>query len=449
MPPSIFIDFSLPNSTTWFYFSVILAIALFFKFSRIFSLRNWDVLALFAMVPGLLLVQEAHELRRQATQLANAARIYAMPDDGGVGKAIAGSLEGPARLRDDMANQRLWWGYFVLIAGSAYWLLRCLIDTALIERPALHPNLNPAGLAWLALALFASLGVVAVTKRVTGELPLGSPHVVIQEAEVRATKLVQSTSGIDSERVQWWVERTLSGTCHLAVVVGLILVGRRHFGTTTVGVAAATAYLLLPYIAVHLTKVEHVLPSALLVWAVVIYQRPAVSGALLGLAGGWFLFPLLVVPVWAHFYKRRGMGRFLAAFAVAAGISLALVAFALWANDRFTWRIPTIISVPELKNWRVPGAEGFWTGIYWAYRLPVFICALAFVVLTAFWPEPKDLGHVLALSCAHLLGAQLWYARGGGTYVLWYLPLLLLMVFRPTMADRLPPDMVADQSSPV
>ena len=61
---SIFLDFNLPNATTWFYFSGLLAIALFFKFSRLLSIRNWDVLTLFLLVPGLLLVQ--HLLDRVA-----------------------------------------------------------------------------------------------------------------------------------------------------------------------------------------------------------------------------------------------------------------------------------------------------------------------------------------------------------------------------------------------
>src|SRR5436305_14850805 len=54
---SIFLDFNLPNAATWFYFSLLLAVALFFKFSRLLSFRNWDVLTVFLLVPGLLLLQ--------------------------------------------------------------------------------------------------------------------------------------------------------------------------------------------------------------------------------------------------------------------------------------------------------------------------------------------------------------------------------------------------------
>src|SRR5207244_361774 len=57
---SIFFEFNLHNATTWFYFSLLLAIALFFKFTRLLSVRNWDVLTLFLLVPGLLLLQEAN-----------------------------------------------------------------------------------------------------------------------------------------------------------------------------------------------------------------------------------------------------------------------------------------------------------------------------------------------------------------------------------------------------
>src|SRR5437764_12824899 len=58
-PLSIFLDFNLPNATTWFYFSFLLAIALFFKFLRILSVRNLDVVMMFLLVPGLLVVQSA------------------------------------------------------------------------------------------------------------------------------------------------------------------------------------------------------------------------------------------------------------------------------------------------------------------------------------------------------------------------------------------------------
>jgi len=75
----------------------------------------------------------------------------------------------------------------------------------------------------------------------------------------------------------------------------------------------------------------------------------------------------------------------------------------------------------------------------------VFIAYLAMLGTTAIWPSPKNLAHVLALSAAAIIGVQFWYTdeRGpymeqGLTYILWYLPLLLLLTFRPNLADRRP-----------
>jgi hypothetical protein len=73
-------------------------------------------------------------------------------------------------------------------------------------------------------------------------------------------------------------------------------------------------------------------------------------------------------------------------------------------------------------------------GVNWVYRIPVFIAYVTFVLATAFWPAPKNLAHVLALSAAVLIGTQLWYGDRGGIYVLWYLPFLLLVIFRPNLA---------------
>src|SRR5438094_8196801 len=61
----IFENFWLPNATTWFYFSLLLAVALFFKFSRLLSVRNWDVVTVFLLVPGMLLIEDAQPTASQ------------------------------------------------------------------------------------------------------------------------------------------------------------------------------------------------------------------------------------------------------------------------------------------------------------------------------------------------------------------------------------------------
>jgi len=66
----VFQNFWLPNATTWFYFSLLLAVALFFKFSRLFSVRNWDVVTIFLLVPGILLIEDAQPGPQQKRQAA-------------------------------------------------------------------------------------------------------------------------------------------------------------------------------------------------------------------------------------------------------------------------------------------------------------------------------------------------------------------------------------------
>src|SRR5262249_13203088 len=134
---SIFFDFNLPNATSWFYFSLLLAVALFFKFSRLLSVRNLDVITLFLLVPGLLLLQEAPGLLREAD-------------------ANGGSNGLPAA-----AQLLRWLGYLWLLSGSVYFVVRCLFDLALVRRPALSPNLNLSGLGCLGAALFGCLVSVA------------------------------------------------------------------------------------------------------------------------------------------------------------------------------------------------------------------------------------------------------------------------------------------------
>jgi hypothetical protein len=179
---------------------------------------------------------------------------------------------------------------------------------------------------------------------------------------------------------------------------------------------------------------------AWMVWAVFCYRRPTLAGVFLGVAAGGVLFPVLTAPVWFSFYWRRGAGRFAGAFVLSAVLTLALTAGVLWARyGTQDWHSAEALA--RWQPWRAPptDAHGVWQGVFWVYRLPVFIAYAACVVTTLFWPAPKNLAHVLALSAAVLIGIQFWCADNGGVYVLWYLPFLLLLVFRPNLSAAQPP----------
>ncbi len=456
-PVSIFLNFNLPNATTWFYFSFLLAMALFFKFSRLISIRDLDIVTIFVLVPGLLLIQEARqsqELTRNkvATDLAS---VVAGSSGQALGNPFAGSTNSAQLVINRSAEEAqysssLWVGYLWLLCGSAYFLFRCFLDLLLVRRPALGPNLNFGGLAWLGMALFICLAVVAYRPITRLEVAhLGSKNVEEKQSPVEVKETVGRTTAFfrvaeKSLEPNFLFNRTFAILCHLSVIVGLIMVGARHFGSLTSGMAAATFYLLLPYTGYYVGQVHHVWPMALMIWAVVLYKHPTFSGLFLGIAVGTVFFPALVVPVWIGFYWKRGAGRFSAACLLTAGFCLGITGLMLWLDNNLGSIITNTLAIPDWQPWKVPEQEGFWTGVHWAYRMPVFIAYIALAIMTALWPNPKNLAHLLAMSTAVLIGIQFWYADRGGVYVLWYLPFFLLLIFRPNMSERRPPQINPD-----
>src|SRR5262245_17099363 len=324
-PSSIFFDFNLPNASTWFYFSFLLAMALFFKFSRLLSVRNWDVVMVFLLVPGLLLLQEARPNttvpeKHPATAVSSVAasvagQALAMPATGLTGvAAVAKTAEvAPSPVR--------WFGYLWLLCGSVYFLVRCLSDLALVRRPALAPNLSFGGLAWLGATLFICLVAVAFRQPDRGpNAPVVNGRNAPADDEVSKIGKESVAFELAQQPFERWVLRGFALLCHLACVAGLVLVGRLHFQDGLGGMAAATFYLILPYTGHHVGQAHHVWPAALLVWALVAYRKPMIAGSLLGLAAGTAYFPALLFPLWFSFYWRRGAGRFAAAFVLMAGL---------------------------------------------------------------------------------------------------------------------------------
>ena len=404
---SIFFEFELPNPTTWFYFSALLAMALFFKFSRLLSMRNLDVLTLYLFTPGLLLLAEGtHDF----------------------------------------------FGYLWLMIASLYFLGRCLIDMAFVRRPSLGSNLDLSGLAWLAGALFVSLVAVAGRQPAGDEKKDDSKGDPIGKLPKQIEKAIQPMAppDVDDSRLYLWAERGLALLCHLSVVVALVLIGWRHFDDVRAGMSAATFYLLLPYTFLLLPdsplgvgRWDHAWPMSLMLWAVFCYRRPVLSGMFLGVATGTAFFLLVALPVWLSFYRYRGATRFLVSFVVSALLGLAVLGGLLWINGELPSGLRSDWTTFDWQPWKHPAATtpGFWrfARMPAAYRVPVVFATMVLVIGSAFWPTPKNLAHLIALSAATLISIQFWYADRGGVYVLWFLPLLLLLVFRPNLSSTAPP----------
>ena len=420
MVASIFLDFRLPNSASWFYFSFFLTLALFFQFNRVFSLRNWDLLALFLFTPGFLLVQEANQL-----------------------SAASASPADPAGwdLSDRAVRERVI-GYVWLLAACAFWFTRCIVDLGVGRRPPVTANLNMPGLLWFGGALFLCLAAVAFSRPEDPWTPVGRRPAVLSGVEQGAASVFSQaqtgTNGPPTAEALFYVSRSFAVLGHAVVVAGLIFLGWRHFRDLPTGVAAGGLYLLVPYAAYHFGQVHHVWPAALMLWAVFAFNRPTLAGALLGLAVGIAFFPLALLPVWCQFFRGRGIGRFLGGFcgaAILAGAATILSAYLTGGYNDATMGGPYW---PDWVPGKAPAAEGIWAGAHWAYRLPVFIAYAGFVLTTWLWPPVRNVGQLVAVSAAVLIGIQFWFADRGGQYVLWFAPLLIIVVLRPNLTDLQP-----------
>ncbi len=393
------------NEPTWFYLSLLLILAVFFKFGRIWSVRNLDLVLLLALAPGLLLVR--------STNL--------MPSV----------------------------GYSFLFAVTGLLLLRLLLDAAFTRRPRLEQNLNTAGMAFLCASalLFQITKItteqpdVAAVRTVRGaddllkrqDVSTSPPETTDPKTEtgpagrLLATPVLPLAGGAEVAAA-----RTMAILSHLAVMLGLIAVGRWHFSDTSMGIAMAALYLLLPCTAYDVSKVNHLLPAALIIWSVAMHRRPMVAGILLGLACGTVFFPIFLLPIWMAFYWKRGALKF--GFALVLTGAVLLGSLIMTSADSNSFKQQTLGSIDwSVLTFQAENGAGFW-GLYNpAYRIPVFATFVVMLIALTIWPTRKNLEHLLAHSTAVVVATQFWYPHQGGVYVLWYLPLMLVVTFRPRL----------------
>ncbi|MDB4787040.1 hypothetical protein OAG29_03660 [Planctomycetaceae bacterium] len=119
------------NLSTWLYYSGLLTIAVFFKFNRLWSLRNIDLFLLLAISPGLLLVKHGE---------------------------VSGYV--PEGQQFHTAYLGYWWLFFVSIIV----LIRLLSDSRFKRRPRLEQNLNISGMLFLAVSAITFLMAKAATE---------------------------------------------------------------------------------------------------------------------------------------------------------------------------------------------------------------------------------------------------------------------------------------------
>ena len=220
-------------SSSWAYLSTILMVSIFFKFNRLISIRNVDIILLALLSPGLLMVQHGEQQRRtheaeirklgRDLHQQNGRAITQTPGDpantAGPGRASAeppasqevvingeipleeskedqtkppGSATNgeapdpvpqslaavPDRLQDRIVGIRKnidtivanqSWGYAWLFLIGACLMTRMLADPYMIRRPLLEPNLEFSGLTFLTVVLLVFLIANVISATVTQE----------------------------------------------------------------------------------------------------------------------------------------------------------------------------------------------------------------------------------------------------------------------------------------
>jgi hypothetical protein len=428
--PDILFHYERVNPTSWAYLSSLLMLALYFKFNRVLSVRNVDLFLLILLAPGLLLVQWSWENR----EAENALRIEHL-------------------------------GFLWLLTTELILLARLLFDNAMARRPLLDPNLNAAGLLFMgsSLLFFLMANVVTgdpraedllpgrTTAEVRGEdvensfatdgpgffllyrLPRISTQTVIKAnpAAERQTPLAEVR---EERRIQEATARVMAIISHVLIVTGMLLIGYRHFDNITMGIAAATMYLLLPYTALWTGSPQHALLGALLVWAIALYRRPFLAGMMIGLATGTVYYPAFLIPLWCSFYWMRGLKRFIAGVVLMLGVFVLTLAFTATDTERFIATLLQMFGLRLPMNANLKGIWQFWNPVF---RYPIIAAFAALSFGFTLWPFQKNLATLISCTGAVMAAAQFWHAYDGGIFIAWFLPLMLLMIFRPNLEDRI------------
>lgn len=327
------------------------------------------------------------------------------------------------------------WGYVWLFSIGLAWLVRLLCDSTMIRRPLIAPNLSVGGLAFMGVAVFVFL-MANVISRAPIPDPAGGGFQEVRMDALLAYQQQQGPGYAVLGAIPDFAQKLLVVLSHLGIVVGIVLVGHRHFFNATNGIGAAVLYLMLPYTSQMTGRLDHILPAALIVFAILFYRRPLVSGTLLGAACGCVYYPLFLLPMWASFYWKRGLFRFGGSVAVVL-LVMAIGLVSLPDGPGFLSELKRMFGIflPATS-----GLLGIWDakigGWDASYRLPVLAAFVVLAISLFFWPSPKNLGTLLSCSAAVMVACQFWHGYGGGLYMAWYLPILLLTIFRPNLEDR-------------
>lgn len=449
------------SPTTWFYLSALMITGIFFKFYRVLSVRNMDIAALLFFGPSMLLMMFGYV---QAGYII----MFCMTLFYAIRLLLDGLMVRRPLLEPNLDSSGMRFtciSLLIFLAGSIA-ISVCPLEIKpgselMTQQPLSLENAlrisqiknqqeltdsaqRGPGYPWFhefALTPLSSAAPVPEVKEPSQvENNTHGSDAADNFASLSPTlnptpSSLSSTTALNLNESHVYWTKILAIMGHILIVTGIIAVGYFHFGNFDTGVSAAVLYLLLPYSYQFATRLDHIIPAAFLIWALVFYRRPWVSGFLIGMASTLVYYPWFLLPLWISFYWRRGAVR----FTMSAIITMLIMGLTIlvFSQSRESC-VDNIVNMMGCVGmfWHRP--QGFWDVAVSdiAYRIPVLAayCALCFSLI--FWPSQKNLGVLLSCSAAVLLGSQLCHPYQGGLYMAWYLPFLILTIFRPNLEDR-------------
>lgn len=357
-------------------------------------------------------------------------------------------------------------------------LLRCVWAAMTPAQTPLQLNIREPRMQW-ALILFAlSLHVLTLYERHigdvglwsaiggeyllrTGQLPYGTEfgancvygplmYVLFIPAGLFASyiqEVPQLGQVILGEFNNWQAMRGVQTTELLLDLVTLYLLYQiaRRQGDHVAGLAVVFVYAISPYIIgmrseIGLERASHIAGIPFILAAMLLLGRPILAGLLLGFVTGMLYYPLFLAPLWCAYIwhthgVRKGL-RFLTSYAAVGLVCVIMLTSMVQPIDEAASPLGAFIDdtiaqqqfkdgygnsqlsfwgqYPALATWGKPGAG-------------ILYCL--FCLMLAFVAHRVDFSRLLALSAAVLVGTQLVLAFAGGTYIGFYLALVIVTLF--------------------
>jgi hypothetical protein len=404
-------------------------------FKRFVSLRNLDILLLYLICPFLLVLWQNRKF--SYTAIFVVTFLYFI-------RCLFQLWNRPKEIAEKSTHLRR--------AAILVLILACIFHGLTVyERP-----MDDSG-------LFSVIGAAYIQE--TGKLPYGSEYghlgvygPLLYILHIPANWLFEPAIAFDTsnsdllwgpyEGFEMRGAQTVVLIFDLLAMLGLYLFGKKY-GDKSKGVLLALVYALCPYVigiggAGGLQWTSHIVGAAFLIFALVYFNRPIVSGLLLGLCCGMLYYPIFLFILWFVYYLRttgwRAALKFLTAFSAVGLVCLVMIIVYTEPSGEYEGLsalsafIQDTVYQQQFSEWYGNSEFSFW-GQY--PELPEFIkpavgiLYILFCGLVMFICRNINMSRLITLTAAILVGTQFVLSHGGGTYIGFYIAPFIIMLFGP------------------